>query len=54
MLLTTQSLAWLPRTNAINLKYAYRGLAASSQCTASNEMYRFRSHVLQQKQVLKF
>ncbi|VDK88451.1 unnamed protein product [Litomosoides sigmodontis] len=50
MLSTTQSLAWLSRASAINLKYAYRGLAASSQNTSDDEMYRFRSHVLQQNE----
>uniref|UniRef100_A0A8R1XU95 Isocitrate dehydrogenase [NAD] subunit, mitochondrial n=1 Tax=Onchocerca volvulus TaxID=6282 RepID=A0A8R1XU95_ONCVO len=50
MLSTTQSLTCLSRINAVNLKYGYRGLVSSAQCTPNNEIYRFRSHVLQQKQ----
>lgn len=54
MLSTTQSLAWLSRASAINLKYAYRGLTTSSQYTSDNEMYRFRSHIPQQNEVFNF
>ncbi|EJW87234.1 isocitrate dehydrogenase gamma subunit [Wuchereria bancrofti] len=50
MLSVTQSVQWLSRTNALSLKCACRGLTTSSQNTPSSEMYRFRSHVLQQRQ----
>ncbi|VDO09225.1 unnamed protein product [Brugia timori] len=50
MLSATQSVQWLFRTNALSLKCACRGLTASSRSASSSEMYRFRSHVLQQRQ----
>lgn len=51
MLSTIQSAAWLSRINGIAQKFICRGFVVNSQYTQSNEMYRFRSHVPQKKQV---
>ncbi|MCP9265694.1 Isocitrate dehydrogenase [NAD] subunit gamma 1, mitochondrial [Dirofilaria immitis] len=50
MLPATQSLVWLSRIKTISIKCGCRGMVANAQCTPSSEMYRFRSHVLRQKQ----